>query len=100
MGKPARDELVKRIRALENQIAAASANADRSYVFQFSDDQKSVSCTHEWCAEGIKPTIERIQDVPVETFPWVMKKFLHGDMVLVPRLSDLPPEAIKEKQEF
>jgi hypothetical protein len=27
MGKPARDELVKRIRALENQIAAASAKA-------------------------------------------------------------------------
>jgi GAF domain-containing protein len=77
-----------------------NANADRSYVFQFSDDQKSVSCTHEWCAEGIKPTIERIQNDPVETFPWAMKKFLRGDMVLVPRLSDLPAEAINEKQEF
>jgi PAS domain S-box-containing protein len=66
------------------------ANADRSYVFQFSDDQKSVSCTHE----------ERIQNDPVETFPWAMKKFLRGDMVLVPRLSDLPAEAINEKQEF
>jgi PAS domain S-box-containing protein len=76
------------------------ADADRSYVFQFSDDQKSLSCTHEWCAEGIEPTIERIQNVPVETFPWAVKKFLHGDMVLIPRLSDLPPEAIEEKQEF
>ena len=76
------------------------ADADRSYVFQFSDDQKSVSCTHECCAPEIEPTIERIQNVPVETYPWVMKKFLHGDMVLVPRLSDLPPLAIKEKQEF
>ncbi|MGW8301890.1 MAG: hybrid sensor histidine kinase/response regulator [Desulfobacterales bacterium] len=76
------------------------ADADRSYVFQFSDDQKSLSCTHEWCAEGIEPTIERIQNVPVETFPWAVKKFLHGDMVLVPRLSDLPPGAIEEKQEF
>ena len=76
------------------------ADADRSYVFQFSDDQKSLSCSHEWCAEGIKATIERIQNVPVETFPWAARKFLHGDMVLVPRLSDLPPEAITEKQEF
>jgi PAS domain S-box-containing protein len=76
------------------------ADADRSYVFQFSDDQKSVSCTHEWCAEGIEPTIERIQNDPVDTYPWAMNKFLHGDMVLVPRLSDLPAEAIKEKQEF
>jgi PAS domain S-box-containing protein len=76
------------------------ADADRSYVFQFSDNQKSVSCTHEWCAEGIQPTLERIQKAPVETFPWAMEKFLQGVMVLVPRLSDLPPEANKEKQEF
>jgi PAS domain S-box-containing protein len=75
-------------------------DADRSYVFQFSVDQKSLSCTHEWCAEGIKPTIERIQNVPMETFPWAMQKFLQGDMLLVPRLSDLPPEAKEEKQEF
>ena len=46
------------------------ADADRSYVFQFSEDQKSVSCTHEWCAEEIEPTIERIQDAPVDNFPW------------------------------
>ncbi|MGD9241283.1 MAG: PAS domain S-box protein [Desulfobacterales bacterium] len=76
------------------------ADADRSYVFQFSEDQKSVSCTHEWCAEGIEPIIERIENAPVETYPWGMKKILRGDMVLIPRVSDLPPEAIDEKHEF
>jgi PAS domain S-box-containing protein len=76
------------------------ADADRSYVFQFSNDQKSLSCTHEWCAEGITPTIERIQNAPMDTYPWAMKKFLKGGMLLVPRLSDLPPGAIEEKQEF
>ncbi|MGD9080453.1 MAG: PAS domain S-box protein, partial [Desulfobacterales bacterium] len=76
------------------------ANADRSYVFQFSDDQKSLSCSHEWCAEGITPTIERIQNAPVDTYPWAMKKFLKGDMLIVPCLADLPLDAIKEKQEF
>ena len=29
-----------------------------------------------------------------------MKKFLKGNMLLAPSLSDLPPEAIEEKQEF
>jgi PAS domain S-box-containing protein len=76
------------------------ADADRSYVFQFSDDQKSLSCTHEWCAEGITPTIERIQNAPMDTYPWAMKKFLKGDMVFAPCLSDLPIEAVEEKQEF
>ena len=76
------------------------ADADRSYVLQFSDDQKFASCTHEWCAEEIEPIIERIQNSPVETYPWGMKQFLRGDMVLIPRISDLPPEAINEKHEL
>jgi PAS domain S-box-containing protein len=76
------------------------ADADRSYVFQFSDDQKFVSCTHEWCADQIEPAIDRIQNASVDNFPWILKKHLQGEMVLIPRLSDLPPEAIKEKQEF
>ena len=73
------------------------ADADRSYVFQFSDDQKSVSCTHEWCAPEIKPAIERIQNAPLDAFPWAMKKFLSAEMVLIPRVSDLRHEAGKEK---
>ena len=76
------------------------ADADRSYVFQFSEDQKSVSCSHEWCAPQIEPTIERIQNAPVDAFPWAMKKFLSAEMVLIPRVADLPDEAANEKQEF
>jgi PAS domain S-box-containing protein len=76
------------------------ADADRSYVFQFSDDQESVSCTHEWCKPKIEPTIERIQNAPVDSFPWAIEKFLNAKMVLIPRVSELPPEASKEKQEF
>jgi PAS domain S-box-containing protein len=76
------------------------AEADRSYVFQFSDDQKSVSCTHEWCADQIEPTIERIQNAPVDSFPWVMNQFLRGYMVLIPRIADLPPEASSLKEEL
>jgi PAS domain S-box-containing protein len=76
------------------------ADADRSYVFQFSDDQKFVSCTHEWCADQIEPAIERIQNASVDNFPWILQKHLRGEMALIPRVSDLPPEAIKEKLEF
>ena len=76
------------------------ADADRSYVFQFSDDQKFVSCTHEWCADNIEPTIERIQNAPVDSFAWVMTQFLSGDMVLLPRVSELPPEAATVKGEL
>ena len=76
------------------------ADADSSYVFQFSEDQKFVSCTHEWLAEEMETLVERIQNVPVETYPWGLKKFLNGDMLLIPRVSELPPEAINEKHRF
>ena len=76
------------------------ADADRSYVFQFSDNQEAVSCTHEWCAKQIEPAIERIQEAPIDSFPWVMTKFLNAEMVIIPRVSELPPEASNEKKEF
>ncbi|UCD80151.1 MAG: PAS domain S-box protein, partial [Desulfobacterales bacterium] len=76
------------------------AAADRSYVFQFSDNQKFVSCTHEWCAEELEPAIERLQNVSLVTFPWSIGKFLDGEMLVVPRVPDLPPEATNEKREL
>jgi PAS domain S-box-containing protein len=76
------------------------ADADRSYVFQFSADQKFVSCTHECCAGQIKPAIDRIQKAPVEGFAWVMNQLLDGHMVVIPRVSDLPPEAAAVKEEL
>ena len=75
-------------------------DADRSYVFQFSADQNFVSCTHEWCADKIKPAIDRIQNAPVEIYAWAMTQFLNGKMVLIPRVSDLPPEAAAVKAEL
>ena len=76
------------------------ANADRSYVFQFSDNQEAVSCTHEWCARQIETAMDRIQNAPVDAFPWILKKHLKGEMSIITRVSDLPPEASKEKKEF
>ncbi len=76
------------------------ADADRSYVFQFSDNQEAVSCTHEWCAKQIEPAIERIQEAPIDSFPWVMKKFLNAEMFIIQSVSELPPVAAKEKKEF
>jgi PAS domain S-box-containing protein len=44
--------------------------------------------------------MERFQNAPVKTYPWSMKRYLRGDIVLIPRVSDLPAEAIDEKHEF
>ena len=71
----------------------AFAEADRSYVFQFSDDLARASCTHEWCGEGIAPAIDELQDLPIDRFPWALGRQRRAEIVHVPRVRDLPAEA-------
>lgn len=39
--------------------------AERTYLFQFSASGHEISNTHEWCAEGISPQINKRQNIPV-----------------------------------
>ncbi len=79
---------------------AAFAHADRCYVFQFSEDHTRVTCTHEWCAEGIPPGIQDIRDLPVDALAWAMAVHLRGEVLHVPRVEDLPPEAADTQKLF
>ncbi len=74
--------------------------ADRSYLFLFSEDGEQMSNTHEWCAEGIASAIDDLQEVPSDQFPWLMEKLRNHEDVLVPRVADMPDEARIEKAEF
>jgi len=76
------------------------AAVDRSYVFQFSAEGTRVSYTHEWCAPGIEPAIDRIRDVPVEQFEWALSRIQRGEVLYVERVHDLPADAASVKAEF
>lgn len=55
------DEAIERLLGL----IAEYYDADRSYIFEFSKDQKLVHNTYEWCADGITPEKEMLADVDV-----------------------------------
>ncbi len=76
------------------------AGADRAYVFQFREDEEIMDCTHEWCREGVSVEIHRLQGLPFSAFPWFMERTQRREVVLVPRVRDLPPEARLEREEF
>lgn len=76
------------------------AQVDRSYVFLFEDDGSRVSCTQEWCAAGIAPEIQRLQDLRVDDFPWVEARLRAGEVVHVPRMAEVPAEAAAERVEW
>ncbi len=89
------DEITNALREI-GEFAAV----DRSYVFQFSDEGSHISNTHEWCADGIEPAIDNIQNTPVEKFEWAMSRFKRGEVLYIERVADLPPDAASVKTEL
>jgi PAS domain S-box-containing protein len=71
---------------------------DRSYLFIFDEKSDRVSNTHEWCASGIQPQIDDLQNLPAATIPWWMEKLKNFKEVYIPVVSDLPSEAQSEKE--
>ena len=73
---------------------------DRSYLFQFEDGGRSMSNTHEWCASGIEPHIDRLQGCGVDTFEYSMAQMRRGEVFYVANVGQLPLEASAERAEF
>jgi len=76
------------------------AGVDRSYVFQFDNKGTKMDNTHEWCAKGIAPHIQRLKGLLVDGFPWATGKLKRLEPLHIPRVADLPPEASPERKEF
>ncbi|MCB2202555.1 GAF domain-containing protein [bacterium] len=75
-------------------------DVDRSYVFQFSDDGQLMSNTHEWCADGVQPFIENLQDIECKAYPWWVQKVKNQETILINDPKDLPPEAENLRKTF
>jgi len=80
------------------QIAGEFVGVDRSYIFQFSTNRTMMSNTHEWCANGVEPQKNSLQDLSSDIFPWWMEKLNRFETIVIQTLEDLPPEASAEKE--
>lgn len=92
-------ELDAEINKLLGQISEVCDNIDRSYVFLYDENEqlKTMSNTHEWCAEGVAPAISNLQGLPCDIAPWWMKKLNNHENIVLSSLGDLPQEAIHER---
>lgn len=62
---------------------------DRAYVFVHNG--VFTINTHEWCADGIEPMIEHLQELPMEMLgPSIEPLNKHGEHFYVPDVSQLP----------
>lgn len=79
------------------QLAGEHLGADRAYLFQRTDNDTRMSNSHEWCAPGIAPQKDELQDLPVTMFAWWWAQMQHGNMVKIPDVAAMPPESAAER---
>jgi len=77
---------------------AKFTRADRAHVALLSEDRKSGSITHEWCADGIASRRAMIAGVPISSYRWTTKILSRGENVRIDSLDDLPDEADAERR--
>ena len=68
-------------------------HVDRSYIFIFDTDAKTMSNSHEWCREGISPQIGMLQDLDFDVYDYWVKRILNRETILLQNLDQLPEEA-------
>ena len=72
--------------------------ADRCYIVLFSSDGSKINDTHEWYADGIRPSIHILQDLPVDLFPWTCGKLRRFENVYISSTDNLPIGFQTEKE--
>ncbi len=73
---------------------------DRVYIFAFSADKQTMSCTHEWCRANVSPQIQHLHEIRVDALAWSNQILLNGEVLYIPSVADLPAIAQNEKTEF
>ena len=53
----------------------------RVHICFFDEDKKKITCTQEWCGEGVEPNKEIHQDFPVEEAPVWIETILENKIV-------------------
>lgn len=81
--------------AIQRALAMTGSftQVDRSYLFLYDFDRQTCSNTQEWCAEGIEPMIDLLQDVPLAGIEDWLSVHLRGQIMHVPSVVALPPES-------
>lgn len=82
------------------QTIAEFMAIDTSYVFQFDLEAGTMSMTHEWVAADHSAQLSHAQNLPLAAFPWATNILLSGEVLEVPSVSQLPIEAVVDKEHW
>ncbi|MCM1126951.1 MAG: sensor domain-containing diguanylate cyclase [Lachnospiraceae bacterium] len=66
--------------------------SERVYIFE-ETDRGTFNNTYEWCAEGVTPQKENLQDVPFEVVSLWYQHFQNGENVIIDDVEDIQDSA-------
>lgn len=72
------------------------ADVDRAYIFDYDWEKGTCSNTFEWCAQGINPEIENLQDVPLEYVPQWVETHRRKEFMYIENVDSLEDDELKE----
>jgi signal transduction histidine kinase len=66
--------------------------SDRSYIFSYDFVRNTTSNTYEWCADGIAPEIDNLQNIPIDFITLWLEAHRKGEAFYVEDVSLLPDD--------
>jgi PAS domain S-box-containing protein len=93
------EELDRGIQIALQQIGEF-AGVDRCYVCEIDDRQQVIRNLYEWCTPGVKSHRVTGKECPLNKYAWFVGQIQRFEVINVPRIADLPPEAAVEKECF
>ncbi len=74
------------------------SRASRAYLFLLREDGVVMDNTHEWCNEGVTSEKDKLQNLPINMFPWWMNKLKNKKVIHIKNVSKMPRKAKNEKE--
>ena len=71
------------------EVIGAFVGADRSYVFQLSDDDQTYENTYEWSSANIGAQTNKFQKIPLQHLPWWSGGEHNFEIVHIPCVSGM-----------
>lgn len=79
------------------QESGQRLQADRAYLYTFSRDGRHMNNAQTWSAPGSAPMVAEALRVPLDRLPWMRERFLVEDVLQIPDVAAMVPEAASDQ---
>lgn len=73
-------------------------HADRAYLFNIKYQKNIMNNTYEWCAAGIEPQKDKLQNLPLNEYAWWMEQLENSDHLYIPSVANMGEDREREKE--